>query len=264
MKWSCKAAKTVLLIAVLGPLSFLEIGAQTPSQPAAKSADAGLHVDIVPYLWFSGISGTVGVLGREASPHAGFSDIFSYLNIGLMGGAEIRYNRIIVPTDVIWMKLSDDKAIPIGQTANSIKAKMTETLLTSKVGYRVVEGERVKVDALVGIRYWHMSTDLTLQPTQVGGGFSDSANWVDAIGGAKITAALTPKVFVTVMGDAGGGSADSDYQVGGFLGYRICRKCVLQAGYRYLSVNYRPNSTRSFVYDVNMPGVLLGMTINVK
>lgn len=42
--------------------------------------------------------------------------------------------------------------------------------------------------------------------------------------------ALTPKVLVTVFGDAGGGQANSDYQVGGLLGYEVSRKIVLQAG----------------------------------
>ena len=228
------------------------------------SSDAGLHVDISPYLWFSGMYGTVGVRNQEASVHAGFGDIFNYLNMGLMGAAEVRYNRVIMPVDFIWMKLSDDKALPFGQQATSAKAKMTETLLTPKIGYRIADGKRVKVDALFGVRYWHLSTDLTLQRNQVLGKFSDSGNWVDAIAGGRITASLTPKAFVTIVGDAGGGSARSDYQVGGFLGYRISRKCVLQAGYRYLSVDYRPNSKNNFVYDLNVPGLLVGATINLK
>jgi hypothetical protein len=36
------------------------------------------------------------------------------------------------------------------------------------------------------------------------------------------------------------------------------------AGYRYLSVNYRPNSNAQFVYDVDMPGLVVGATINLK
>jgi hypothetical protein len=148
--------------------------------------------------------------------------------------------------------------------AQSIKAKMTETLLTPKIGYRLADGKRVKVDALFGIRYWHLSTDLTLQPVQVAGGFSRSADWVDAVAGGRITTALSPKAFVAVVGDAGGGSARLDYQVGGFVGYRVSRKCVVEAGYRYLSVDYRPNGKALFVYDVNMPGVVIGATFNVK
>jgi hypothetical protein len=42
-------------------------------------------------------------------------------------------------------------------------------------------------------------------------------------------------------GDAGGGSARHDYQVAGFLGYQLSRRWAIALGYRYLSVNYRPN-----------------------
>ena len=51
---------------------------------------------------------------------------------------------------------------------------------------------------------------------------------------------------------------------GDILGYKVSRKCVVLAGYRYLSVNYRPNGNAQFVYDVDMPGVMVGVTINLK
>ncbi len=91
------------------------------------------------------------------------ADIFSNLNIGAMGVFEARYNRIIMPVDFLWMKLSDDKALPLNDVGfQSVKAKMTETMLAPKIGYRVADGKHVKVDALFGIRYWHLSTDLAL------------------------------------------------------------------------------------------------------
>jgi len=269
----CKITRIVLFALTLGALFFLpRANAQTQSatkvtspEPKGANADDGVHVDISPYLWFAGIHGTTGVLDHDASVHASFGDIFSYLNIGAMGTLEVRYKRVIMPLDFIWMKLSDDKGIPENEAGvQSIKAKMTETLLTPKIGYRLVDGKRLKVDALVGFRYWHIATDFTLQPNQIYGGVSDSANWADAVGGARFIAAVTPKAFVTIAGDAGGGTAHSDYQIGGFVGYRITRKCIMQLGYRYLSVNYRSTGNAKFVYDVNMPGVIMGATINLK
>lgn len=242
---------------------------QTKSAPTPKVEDQspsndGWHITLAPYIWFSGLNGTTGFLGHDASVHASFGDIFSYLNLGAMVTTEVRYNRVIMPVDFIWMKLSDNNALPIEDETTSIKAEMRETVLTPKIGYRVADGKRIKVDALFGFRYWHMTTDLDLQPVQAEGGFSRSANWVDAVAGARIEAALTPKAFIVVAGDAGGGSARSDYQVGGFLGYKISRKWALVAGYRYLSVNYRPHSADRFIYDVNMPGMVLGATFNLK
>jgi hypothetical protein len=238
------------------------IRAQTVAAPAAQTdnqppSDGGWHVAIIPYIWFSGVHGTTGVLGHDASVHASFGDIFNYFNIGVMGAVEVRYNRVIMPLDCMWTKLSDNKALPLNDVTASIKAKMAETLLTPKIGYRITDEKRLKVDALFGIRYWHLTNDLTLQP-QVSNGFSASASWVDAVAGGRFEVGLEPKVSVMVLGDAGGGSARLDYQVAGLLGYKIGRKCVLLAGYRYLSVDYRPTGKAQFVYDVNMPGVVAG------
>jgi len=84
------------------------------------------------------------------------------------------------------------------------------------------------------------------------------------VAGGRVTTILSRKAFATVLGDAGGGSARSDYQIGGFLGYQISRRWVLLGGYRYLSVDYRPNGKAQFVYDVDMPGLVIGATFNAK
>ena len=269
----CKAAKTVLLLltiatVLLSPRANAQTQTPTPKdspQVTDPASADGWHVGITPYIWFAGLHGTSGVLGHDASVHASFGDIFNYLNIGAMGVVETRYNRVVMPVDFIWMKLSDDKGLPENEVGvTSIKAKMTESVLTPKIGYRIVDTKKIKVDALFGIRYWHVSTDFTLQPVQIQNGLSDSANWVDAVAGGRIEIPLSAKASITVAGDAGGGSARSDYQVGGSLGYKITRKCTLVAGYRYMSVNYRSTGNAQFVYDVTMPGLAIGATFNLK
>jgi hypothetical protein len=275
MNWFQKAAKMAFLTATAGALFFsTQAGAQT--QPTTKTtspepketvSDPGWHASITPYMWFSGLAGTTGVLRHDASVHADFGDIFSALNIGALVAGEVRHDRIVMPVDFIWMKLSKDKvpAIQPFDTETTIfKAKMTETIVTPKIGYRVVDGKRVKIDALLGFRYWHLSSSLSVQPPIEGGYYADSANWVDAVGGGRIEAGLTPKLFLVVAGDAGGGTARSDYQIAGLLGYKISHRWDLLAGYRYLSVNYRPNGHAQFVYDVNMPGLVLGATYRIK
>src|SRR6516162_10023334 len=78
-----KVWPTIILCAVVNSLSFgvftSTVRAQNASNSAAKSdspapSDAGWHVDVIPYIWFSGVNGTAGVLGHEASVHASFSD----------------------------------------------------------------------------------------------------------------------------------------------------------------------------------------------
>jgi hypothetical protein len=235
--------------------------ASAPKAPA--SADDNWHFAISPYLWFAGVHGTVGARGHTASVHASAGDVLSKFNIGLMGAVEARKKRFLLPVDFMWIKLSDDKALPQinNPNATSIKAKMTSTILSPKAGYRLVDHEKLQADALVGIRYWHLGTNLTLEPIGLGTA-TQSANWVDVVAGAKFALPLSPKAVFTVLGDAGGGGASLDYQVAGLLGYRIKPTVMLQAGWRYLDVNYRPSS--SFVYDVAQSGLLLGVTFNLK
>jgi hypothetical protein len=251
-------------------LSAMLVDTDSPGAPSAapplpdppKPSDEGWHFGIAPYLWFAGVHGTVGALGHEGSVHASFRDIFTYFNLGLMFALEPRYNRIVMPFDFMWMKLSDDKALPFEVGPTSVKVEIKEIMLTQKIGYRVIDSEKFKVDGLAGFRYLHLGNTLTLQP-QISNSFYASANWVDAVGGARIQAVLSPKVTLTVFGDAGGGGANSDYQVAGLLGWKF-KKFSLQGGWRYMSVNYRPSGGVRFVYDMATSGLIFGATIPLK
>jgi len=250
----------ILILSLVGIASAQ--GGTTTSSAGATAPDDGWHIGVTPYLWFAGVHGTAGVDGHLTSIHASFGDILSNLNIGLMGQVEARKKRVLLSTDLMWMRLSDDKALPDNDVGiASIKAKAREFLLTPKVGYRVVDSQKLKVDAQIGLRYWHMGQTLEFQP-QVFNGVSQSQNWVDVVAGGRIQLPLSAKALITISGDAGGGGSDSDYQIAGLLGYKVGKKCVLQAGWRYLDVNYR--GSQSFVFDGVTNGPMLGLTINLK
>ena len=111
-----------------GPTASDWHGARRRSGTAAN--DDGWHIGVTPYLWFASANGTVGALGRDASVNASFGDIFSKFNIGLMGVFEARKKRLILNTDFMWLKLSDDAALPINEVGvQSIKTKVTQTCL---------------------------------------------------------------------------------------------------------------------------------------
>jgi hypothetical protein len=235
----------------------------TPAFPkAAADPDSGWHVSLTPYLWLAGMNGTVGALGHQTSVHVSALDLAKYFNFGIMAQAEVRYNRIVMPVDFMWIKLSDDKGLAFDAGATSVKGKLNEDILTPKIGYRVIDKDNIKVDGLIGFRYWHLGTTLTLQP-QVANGFYQTADWADAVEGANIQAMLTPKIVVTIAGDAGGGGAKLDYQVVGAIGYKF-KKFILQTGWRYMHVNYRPVGGKGFILDVNETGLALGVTIPLK
>lgn len=183
---------------------------QTPKapapQPTTTADDDGWHFAVSPYLWFPGLYGTTGALGHNASVHADPGQILSHFHIGLMGNVEARKGHFVMPVDFFWVKLQADRGLPLEQDLSSIQVKVTETIFTPKVGYRIVDHEKVKIDALIGLRYWHLGQNLSFQPSGLLSNYSQAANWVDGLAGMKFEFALSPKTLVTVAGDAGGGA----------------------------------------------------------
>src|SRR5262245_53431410 len=167
MKCLCNALVGMLILIVLAERTIAsaqqqpavvdaqtQTSAPTSGKAPAAADDGGWHFALSPYLWFAGAHGTVGALGHNASIHASPGDLLSHFNFGLMGAAEARYNRFLLNGDMMWIRLSDDKAIPFaGLGAASADVRVGELVWTSKLGYRLINSEKFKADANVGVRY---------------------------------------------------------------------------------------------------------------
>jgi hypothetical protein len=207
------------------------------------------------YLWFPGMSGAVGARTYSTSVHVSPSDVLKNLNIGIMGSFEADHQRIGLPFDYVWAKLQDKKSF-INYPGYSAKATVKEGFFTPKVTYLVVDGERLKIRATAGMRIWHLGENLQLTPPSTPSfSVGTSQNWVDVVGGANIVVPLSPKIFVMVLGDAGGGGANVDYQVATFANYQIKPKWGIGVGYRYVDINYR--NSNQVVFDTHQSGLAL-------
>jgi hypothetical protein len=236
---------------------------QTPVNNAVASSttvppsptDDKWHFVSLSYLWFPGVSGTVGAKGYSTRVAVSPSDVLSHFNIGLMGSFEPQYKRWSLPIDFVWVKLSDDKAF-IRLPGYSAKATLKEGIFTQKVNYLVLNGKMVQIRATAGVRGWYVSENLQLQPpTPPNFSVGTSQGWADVVGGANIIVPFSPKIAVFITGDAGGGGANVDYQVASFANYQIKPKWGIGVGYRYLDVNYR-NSIQN-VIDIHTSGIAL-------
>ena len=243
--------------------------ASGPSPAGTTGAGDAWHFAVSPYLWFPGVHGTaVGPKGDGVGFRASPSDLLSHFRFGLMGAVEARHKWLVTSIDMMWIRLEDTKAVPLppdlalGATSATIKA--TEFLLTPKVGVRVINQEKFKIDALAGFRYWHFGESLNFNPSALGLNFNGSQNFVDPIVGGRIQLALSPKIAVNILGDVGGWDTGSqlEYQWAGLLGYKIKPALTLEAGYRYLNVDYR--TSRSVVFNATTAGVVFGATLNLK
>jgi hypothetical protein len=236
----------------------------TSSSSQAPAPDYNWHVSISPYLWFPGLHGTVGAFNHDASMHASPGDLLSHFRFGIMGAAEARWQLLVLNGDLMWIRLGDDKAVPFrGLGAVSADARLGELLWTSKIGARLLDKEKFKADANIGVRFWHLGTKVTFNPSLLGLDFKQSANWGDFLIGGRTQAALSPKTQVTVLGDVGGWGtgAKLDYQFAALLGYKLSSRWTLEAGYRYLFVDYR---TAQFLYNAVTSGVIFGATYKWK
>jgi hypothetical protein len=248
--------------AITGQPPAAEPAASSPPQAVEAGADDAWHFAWNGYLWLPGVHGTVVApggrgLGFRASP----GDLLSNARFGLMGAVEARRNRIVTSIDILWIRLEDDKALPFPRlSAISANMKATEFLLTPKIGFRVINEEKIKIDALAGFRYWYLGENLKFNPSLLGLNFSGSQDFVDPVVGGRIQVALSPKIVVNILGDVGGWDTGShlEYQVAGVLGYRIKPKWTLQAGYRYLNID--KTSSRGLVFNATTAGVVFGMT----
>jgi hypothetical protein len=247
------------------PAAILLIAASSVwAQNPTPASDDQWHVTVSPYLWFPGMHGTVGTPDRQLSVHESAIDILSNFRFGLMGEADMRYKRLVLPIDMMWVRLGDDKTLSnLGQSGTTADVKITEFILTPKIGYRLIDQEKFKLDALTGFRYWHLGQNLRFDPSRLGLDFSGSQNWVDPLVGGRIQMPLSPKMEITIAGDVGGWGAGSEleYQLVGLLGYRIKPKCALQVGWRYLDVNYRSGKS---IFDVASSGLVFGATFDLK
>jgi hypothetical protein len=236
-----------------------------PGSPQAKKDDPNSHWHFVlaPYLWFPGAHGDLGALGRNVGFKASPTDLLSHFRFGLMGAVEARYQRLLVTVDLMYMRLSADKARPLENLGGVISANITANtvIVTPKVGLRLINTEKIKIDALAGVRYWNFSENLSFSPSILGLNYSPSQSWLDPLVGGRMQMALSPKLMFTGSGDTGGwgAGAQQEYQIAGVLGYKIKPNMALQAGYRYLYVNYMTPGNVGAVVKTALSGVIFGV-----
>jgi hypothetical protein len=229
--------------------------------PASTPAEGNWHFSIAPYLWVPWVYGSVGANGNNVHFYATPDELFSHFRFGLLGLVDTRYKRVVLPLDLIWLRLGADRALPLTPNGTVANVKLDMFILTPKVGYRVIDTRMIKIDALAGFRYWHVGQNLQFTTNSLN--FSGSQNWVDPLVGGRILGNLSPKVEIAIGGDVGGWGTGSqlDYSVGGFLGYRIKPPVALQVGYRYMAVDYTNGNK---LLNLIISGPLIGVTIALK
>ncbi|HEX3102114.1 MAG TPA: hypothetical protein VHQ01_09995 [Pyrinomonadaceae bacterium] len=86
--------------------------AASGKMPARTTGDDGWHFAFAPYLFITGLTGTIGARGRTANIDLSFSGILHNFDMGLVGAFEARKKKIVFTSDVLWIKLSQERDTP--------------------------------------------------------------------------------------------------------------------------------------------------------
>lgn len=218
-------------------------------------------IDVTPYFWMAGLSGTAAAFGAPPSNvDMSFSDILDGLHMSVMVFSEVRRGRFSLSTDFLYISMSTGATTPFQTLVSKIGLDSQTLEASAFAGYSVIDNERLRLDVLAGPRLWYVSNKLSFKGGLLGGRtFDDSATWVDAMGGARARFAVTDKLGVTGMALAGGGGSDFGWDLLGALSYNIGDRFSAKIGYRAVGVDYDRNG---FEYDMTIHGPVIGATLH--
>jgi len=257
---SCAVVWVIAVLLWAVPLLHSQTAPNAASDGSAFPDDTW-HVNLSPYLWLAGMNGTVGFGGRAVQVNQSFRDLFSNLNVGVMGLSEVRRGPISLLTDLMYIRLGNETAIPITGLPNAIdvKTSLNTFTLTPYFGYRIFGNQRGSIQFISGGRYYHVSSTIS---TSAGGAgsisTSTSDNWADLVEGGRFQFNLTPRVNAFFLGDAGGGGSVLTWQMVGGAGYRWSKRWSTQLAYRRLYFNRQANNGVGI--EQTQQGLVLGVT----
>lgn len=221
------------------------LAAQTAADPEPW------RITFTPYVWMSGLEGTIGVGSNISEVDVGFTEGAEDFEFGFAGLAEGRHHPWVLRVDFYYVSLSDEEAISAGDT---LRVGQNELMLHPEVGYALLARPWGGVDGLIGARYRNLGVDLSVAPQ----GVSADRSWVDGTVGANVRYQPAKKWRLVAKADVGAGGSDFSWQLYGGAGYDLGRCCALVAAYRFLDVDYDKDA---ILYDVRLGGPTFGLTL---
>jgi hypothetical protein len=177
-------------------------------------ADAGSgdkwEFQLAPYAWLAGQNGTVATLPGLPTADVDvdfYDDIWGNINWAGMLVGEARKGRLGLFTDIVYTDIETKDPTPYGVLYSKVNTQ-TKSWMVSVAGlYRLAENENRFLDALIGVRYWSVDTEMTLEagllPER---SISNNEDWFDPLIGLKGLSAIGNSKFFVSGGLANGGS----------------------------------------------------------
>jgi hypothetical protein len=248
-------------------LCVLPIVFATPLALAQGSADASpipkvsdeWRFEVTPYLWGTGIRGTVNLNDSAAkSADMSSSNVLSDLKSGAMIAAEAHKGKWGIMGDLVSATLQNSGSVPVrtpdGRATLGDKVTVQQTILTGAFSYTLANTKNAYVDALLGVRAIDVTAtlDLTVDGTSIKRSISKKTSTVDPIIGAKGRYRIADSTwYIPFYGDIGGGGGTTDLTWQAMAGIGKTFNKVVDASLTY----------RALYYDMKDGGVLQKTTM---
>lgn len=256
---------SILKITVFAMLCLFSVHSITgQSLMPGQDSDKKWNFAVTPYLWMAGLNGQMGIATINTDINAGFSDIFSNLDMAFMLYGEARYKRFGLAVDWILINMSLEGTRPV--FGGAVKVDPKKNILETSLLFSFIHTEKWSADVHAGIRTWWINT--RMETEKIIGDENRVAesnlSWVDPIIGAKAVFLPHKKWPINARADVGGFGAGSQFswQVFGGAGFRFAKSWTVLLQYRALGVNYEKGTegTRDFFsMDVIMHGPLIAV-----
>ncbi|BBO74840.1 hypothetical protein DSCW_22570 [Desulfosarcina widdelii] len=258
------------------------------SAPGTIAADdsGGWHFTLQPYLWAPTIemdlklaapNGSTGEPEIEIEP----DDYLENLDLALIVTAMARKGKWSFTTDFIFMEVSSEenqlKSIDFGvpEASTSVGADVdvdvTSFITTFGAGYQAIDGPRLKMDLVAGLRYlwmeqdvdWDLEADIdgpgTGQFFTRSGSVTEDGDAWNGVGGVRGEIFLgSGNWFIPFYADIGTGDSDLTWSLFGGIGYSFMDWFDVMIGYRHMEWD----NDDEVIQKVRLSGPLMGARFN--
>lgn len=238
-------------------IAALALGTGLAGTAAAQDMGSGWTGQVTPYVWATGVGGTIRPFGGAPTVRIdkSFSEIIKDLDAAFFISGYARRDRFVLFGDLSHSSSSRSGLVGPGIPASGA---LRQTSLTFAGGYRAVNEPGATLDVLAGARAWDIRARASVPLAGITA--SRSVSFVDPIIAARTNLQIAPGWSFIAYGDVGGFGVGSHFtgQVAATINYQVNDRVWLSGGYRYLHVDYRKGGTR---INASMSGPLFGATL---
>jgi len=223
-------------------------------QATAQASSNEWQFAIAPYLWAAGMDGTLTIADQGQDVDVPFSTVIDNLDLAFMGHFDMRNERWVLSSDLIFVDLEHEENL----TNGTVTAGMDMTLIELAGGYRVSPA----VAVLGGARWVDMGAKLRYTGEVAGDDGDRSKSWVDPLIGVHVFAPLSERWFLGLRGDVGGFGVGSEltWQAYADIGFKASNVVSLILGYHALDIDYEDGDRlQYFGLDLLVSGPQLGV-----